>query len=105
MVHTTSIAAANVRLRFGVTTGTAPRSYSIVIERFTTPVPFDLISTSTLALKRRSLASPREHRPFGTIMTPKKSGRRTACNDLGPPFLQVIANRSRTYFANTDSKK
>src|SRR5438445_542231 len=93
MVHTTSIAAANARLRFGVTTGAAPRSDSFALERLTTRVPFDLIFTFTLAVRHRGLSSPREHRPFGTFMTPKKSGRRKACNDLGPPLLEVLASR------------
>src|SRR2546422_5088881 len=38
--------------------------------------PFNLISTFTLALRRRGLGSPREHPPLGTIMTPKSSGDR-----------------------------
>src|SRR5437899_780276 len=95
MVRTTFIAAANARLRFGVTTGAAPRSDSFVLERLTTRVPFDLIFTFTLSLKCRGLGSPRERLPFGTIMTPKRSGRRKACNDLGPPLLQMIVNQSR----------
>ena len=81
MVRTTSIAAANARLRFGVTTGAARRSDSFALARLTTRAPFDRISTFTLARRRRGLGSPRAHRPLGTIMTPKRSGRRRACSD------------------------
>jgi len=93
MVHTTAIAAANVRLRFGVTTGTVRKSDSFALERSTTRVPFDLISISIPALKSRGLSSPREHPPLGTFMTRKRSGRTKVCNDLRRPLLQVIANR------------